>query len=63
MGPNDDIVRIEYTRHNSREKGPALVGISTKNPSDFDEICNKMKSNKLEFKILDPSNELFKLKV
>jgi threonine dehydratase len=27
LNEDDDVLRVEYTRKNNREKGPALVGI------------------------------------
>lgn len=27
ISEHDDVLRVEYTRKNNREKGPALVGI------------------------------------
>ncbi|QMU31665.1 threonine ammonia-lyase IlvA [Adhaeribacter radiodurans] len=42
LGPTDDITHFEYTKKNSREKGPALVGIELKNPSDFDALVQRM---------------------
>jgi threonine dehydratase len=27
LGPDDEVIKMEYTRKNNREKGPALVGL------------------------------------
>ena len=42
LGPTDDITHFEYTKKNSREKGPALVGIELKNRTDFDGLVQRM---------------------
>lgn len=42
LGPTDDITHFEYTKKNSREKGPALVGIELKNRADFDGLVKRM---------------------
>lgn len=61
LGPDDDITHFEYTRKNSRENGPALVGIETKNKHDYLGLIDRMKSNKINFSHVNDSPELFHL--
>lgn len=42
LGPTDDITHFEYSKKNSREKGPALVGIELKQRADFDALVQRM---------------------
>lgn len=42
LGPTDDITHFEYTKKNSREKGPALVGIELNNRDDFKLLVKRM---------------------
>lgn len=35
LGPEDDITYFEYVKRNSRETGPALVGVELGNPGDY----------------------------
>lgn len=42
LGPTDDIARFEYIKKNSKEKGPALVGIELSKKEDFKKIILKM---------------------
>ncbi|PIQ21840.1 MAG: threonine dehydratase, partial [Cytophagales bacterium CG18_big_fil_WC_8_21_14_2_50_42_9] len=42
LGPTDDITHFEYTKKNSREKGPALVGIELQSRADFDSLVKRM---------------------
>lgn len=44
LGPEDDITHFEYTKKNSRTKGPAVVGIQLKRKSDFEPLLERMKS-------------------
>ncbi len=38
----DDIVSIEYTKKNNRERGPAIVGIECPCRENFENIKEKM---------------------
>ncbi|WP_034256612.1 threonine ammonia-lyase [Adhaeribacter aquaticus] len=42
LSPTDDITHFTYTKKNSREKGPALVGIELKNRNDFQGLLDRM---------------------
>ncbi len=48
LGPTDDIVRFEYMKKNSKEAGPALIGIELIKKQDFELLIERM--NKLEIK-------------
>ncbi len=38
LGPEDDITLFEYTKKNSKESGPALVGIEVKQKADYESL-------------------------
>lgn len=61
LGPDDDITHFEYTRKNSRENGPALVGIETKCKQDYLSLIERMESNRINFSHVNDSPELFHL--
>lgn len=42
LGPTDDIVRFEYVKKSSKEKGPALVGIELSKKEDLKKLMEKM---------------------
>ncbi len=42
LGPTDDIVRFEYIKKNSKEKGTALVGIEVQQKNDLEKLLAKM---------------------
>lgn len=52
LSPNDDIVRFEYVKKTSKEKGPALVGIELQDRKDFEPLLERMKGIGLNFRIL-----------
>ena len=58
LGPDDDIVRFEYLKKTIKEKGPALVGIETKNPKNFERLKKRFENNNIKYKDLT-DNELF----
>ncbi len=48
LGPTDDIVRFEYIKKNSKETGPALVGVELQKQEDFYSLIKRL--NRLEIK-------------
>ncbi|TDE06212.1 threonine ammonia-lyase IlvA [Flavobacterium hiemivividum] len=59
LGPDDDITYFQFTKKNSREVGPAVVGLELKNKNDLIEIKNKMAHKGFEFKYLNEKQGLF----
>ena len=61
LGENDDITLFEYTKKNSKESGPALVGIEQKHRSDYDELLLRMKKYKVDYILIQENPMLFNL--
>lgn len=59
LGPDDDITYFQFTKKNSREVGPAVVGLELKNKNDIMAIKNKMTHKGFEFKYLNEKQDLF----
>lgn len=59
LGPTDDIVRFEYIKKNSKETGPALVGIELSKKQDFQILINKMTNLGIKFTKIDASDPLY----
>lgn len=59
LGPDDDITYFQFTKKNSREVGPAVVGLELKNRNDLANIKTKMTSKGFEFKYLNEKQDLF----
>jgi threonine dehydratase len=41
LGPEDDIVRFEYLKKSARNFGSVLIGIETRNPSNFSTLAKR----------------------
>lgn len=59
LGPEDDITLFEYTKKNSKESGPALVGVELKCREDYDGLVARMKKYKVDYMPLKESPMLF----
>ena len=60
LGPNDDITHFEYTKKNSRESGPALVGIELQNAADYQGLLKRMKQHDIDFQTMNDQEMLFR---
>ncbi|HWI42667.1 MAG TPA: threonine ammonia-lyase IlvA [Nocardioides sp.] len=59
LGPDDDITLFEYTKRNSRETGPALVGIEMQRATDLDGLLERMAGSRLRVEKVSPDSPLF----
>jgi threonine dehydratase len=59
LGPDDDIIHFSYTKKTSREKGPAVVGIELKTPSDLEPLLARMKERNFFGEYLNEKPDLF----
>ena len=59
LGPNDDITFFEYSKKNSRENAPAVVGIQLKSEKDFLPLIERMKSHGFYGDYLNEKPDLF----
>lgn len=59
LGPDDDITYFQFTKKNSREVGPAVVGLELKNKNDILSIKSQMTKKGFEFKYLNEKQDLF----
>lgn len=59
LGPEDDITRFEYIRKNSRENGPALVGIETRSRQDYYSLVKRMDEYRINYTHVNDSPDLF----
>ncbi|MDR1915586.1 MAG: threonine ammonia-lyase IlvA [Synergistaceae bacterium] len=61
LGPDDDITLFQYTKKNSREKGPAIVGIEVCSPADFEPLLSRMKEHNIIYEYLNDKPDLLTL--
>lgn len=60
LGPNDDILYFEYTKKNSRETGPALVGIDLQKAEDIVGLRQRIADSDLHIDEIDVDSELMR---
>lgn len=58
LGPGDDIVHFEYSKKNSREKGPALIGIELQNKESLQDLFKKLEAKSFVFEYLNEKPDL-----
>lgn len=63
LGERDDITLFEYIKKNNKETGPALVGVELSEASDLKSLILRMDENKIKYKKLDSTEEIYKLLV
>ncbi len=59
LGPDDDITLFEYTKKNTKESGPALVGIELKNKEDYDGLIDRMTKYNIDYTTINNNPILF----
>ena len=59
LGPEDDITRFEYVKRNSRETGPALIGVEVARPGDLPPLVQRMAASGLDVERLEPGSQVF----
>ncbi|MBI2029396.1 threonine ammonia-lyase IlvA [Candidatus Gottesmanbacteria bacterium] len=59
LGPTDDIVRFEYMKKTSKERGPALIGIELQRKKDLKRLLDKMNKEGIRYTKLESSDPLY----
>ena len=59
LSPNDDITLFEYTKKNSKESGPALVGIELGKAEDYLGLVERMQKYGIDFTNVNNNPTLF----
>lgn len=59
LGPHDDITYFQFSKKNNRETGPAVVGLELKDPTDFQQIEDRLKHRNFEYQYLNDNGNLF----
>lgn len=59
LGPTDDIVRFEYVKKTSKERGPALVGIELTKKEDLEPLLKKMNEAGIHYTLIKGSDLLY----
>ena len=59
LGPNDDITHFQYSKKNSRERGPAVIGIELKYQKDFAGLMQRLDNVNFKYEYLNNNADLF----
>lgn len=59
LGPKDDITDFNYTKKNSREKGPAMVGIELADKNELNGLLTRMTENGFVYEYINEKPDLF----
>lgn len=59
LGPGDDITHFSYSKKNSREQGPAIVGIELASREDFQPLLQRMEKHGIVYEYLNDQPDLF----
>ena len=60
LNPTDDITYFQYVKKNSRENGPAVVGIELFSKDNYNSLIEKMNSYNIQYEEINNKVELFK---
>jgi threonine dehydratase len=63
LGPNDDITHFEYSKKQSRENAPAVVGIELGSSGELNALIKRMKAFKFYGEYLNDKPDLFQFLV
>ncbi|MEG2658144.1 MAG: threonine ammonia-lyase IlvA [Clostridiales bacterium] len=61
LGPDDDIIRFNYSKSNDKEKGPTLLGIELSRPEDYQPLIERMEAKGFRYTVVNQSEQLFNL--
>lgn len=61
LGPNDDISYFQYTKKNSIERGPAIVGLELASPDDLEPLLARMRERDIEYEYLNDKPDLLRM--
>ncbi len=59
LGPTDDIVRFEYIKKTSKERGPALVGIELAGKEDYIPLIQRMDKLGITYRVITSNDLLY----
>ena len=59
LGPDDDITHFQYSKKNSRERGPAVIGIELKRQEDFAGLQKRLDQLGFKYEYLNSNPVLF----
>ncbi|MDO4988433.1 MAG: threonine ammonia-lyase IlvA [Synergistes sp.] len=63
LGPTDDITEFQYSKKNSRDRGPAFICIDTCRAEDFDALLKRMNEHNIIYEYINDKPDIFEFLV
>ena len=61
IGPEDDLVYIQYIKKTNKNFGPALIGIELAKKEDFKALTERMNKHGISYEYINENNKLFEI--
>jgi len=61
IGPEDDLVYIQYIKKTNKNFGPALIGIELARKEDFKGLTDRMDKHGISYEFINENNKLFEI--
>ena len=61
IGPEDDLVYIQYIKKTNKNFGPALIGIELARKEDFKGLTDRMDKHGISYEYINENNKLFEI--
>jgi len=61
IGPEDDLVYIQYIKKTNKNYGPALIGIELARKEDFKGLTDRMDKHGISYEYINENNKLFEI--
>ena len=61
LGPNDDIIRFNYSKSNDKDNGPSLLGIELSRPEDYQPLIKRMEAKGFRYTVVNDTEQLCNL--
>ena len=61
IGPEDDLVYIQYIKKTNKNFGPALIGIELARKEDFKSLTERMDKHGISYEYINENNKLFEI--
>ena len=61
IGPEDDLVYIQYIKKTNKNFGPALIGLELARKEDFKGLTDRMDKHGISYEYINENNKLFEI--
>jgi threonine dehydratase len=61
IGPDDDLVYMQYIKKTNKNFGPALIGIEVATKEAFKALSERLDASGIEYEYINENNKLFEI--